>query len=81
MPAPALAPGGRRTQVAAGHTGDGIYEAKLSLAKPGAYYVYVASASAKINFGDLNFMTLMATAGDGSRSRRSAVKASNTTPQ
>jgi YVTN family beta-propeller protein len=76
-----LAPGGRRTQVAAGHTGDGIYEAKLSLAKPGAYYVYVASASAKINFGDLNFMTLMATAGDGSRSRRSAVKASNTTPQ
>jgi hypothetical protein len=71
------APGGRRTQVAASHTGDGIYEAKLPLAKPGAYYVYVASASAKVNFGDLSFMTLRAIDGDGTRLRRSAVKPSN----
>jgi YVTN family beta-propeller protein len=75
------APGGHRTEVAGSHSGDGVYEANLSLAKPGAYYVYVASASAKVNFGDLNFMTLMATTGDGSGSRRSAVKDSNTTPQ
>jgi len=77
-----LAPGGRRTQLAASHTGDGIYEAELPLAKSGAYYVYVASTSAKVKFGDLPFMTLRASAaGDGSRSRRGAVKTSSTTRQ
>jgi YVTN family beta-propeller protein len=76
-----VAPGGRRTQITARHAGDGIYEALLPVAKSGAYYVYVASASAKVNFGDLNFMTLRATAGEGSRSRRGAVKPSSTTQQ
>jgi YVTN family beta-propeller protein len=76
------APGGRRTQVAASHTGDGVYEANLPLAKSGAYYVYVASASAKVKFGDLNFMTLVASAtGESPRPRRGGVRASSTTGQ
>jgi len=77
-----VAPGGRRTHLAASHTGEGIYEANLPLAKSGAYYVYVASASAKVKLGDLNFMTLRASAaGEASRPRRGAVKSSSTTGQ
>lgn len=55
-----LAPGTRRTEVAAREVGDGIYEAALSLPRSGAYYVYVASPSAKVRYGDLSYLTLRA---------------------
>jgi hypothetical protein len=58
-----LAPGGVRNQVVARHAGDGIYEAALPLAETGAYYVYLASSSAKIKFGDLPYTTLLTAAG------------------
>lgn len=57
------APGGHRSEVIASHTGDGIYEAVLPLGESGAYYVYVAVPSAKVNFGDLPYTTLLAAAG------------------
>ena len=75
-----LMPGGHRTEVSASHTGDGVYEASLTLAESGAYYIYVAAPSAKVNFGDLPYMTLRAgAAGDDSGIRRGAVKPSRTT--
>lgn len=40
--------------------GDGIYEASLSLPEAGAYYVYVAVPSAKVDFRDLTFLSLVA---------------------
>lgn len=53
-----LAPGMRRTEVAAQEVGEGIYEAALSLPRSGAYYVYVASPSANVRYGDLSYLTL-----------------------
>ena len=76
-----LMPGGRRTEVSATHTADGVYEAALRLTESGAYYAYLAIPSEKIRYADLPFMTLRATAGDGSRSHRGAVKTSTTMKQ
>jgi YVTN family beta-propeller protein len=53
----------RLTEVIASHTEDGVYEAALPLAESGAYYIYVAVPSARVNFGDLPYTTLLAAAG------------------
>jgi YVTN family beta-propeller protein len=74
-----MAPGGRRTELFASHTGDGVYEATLPLAKAGAYYVYVAAPSEKIGYVDLPFTTLLATT--ASASRRGAHRSSDATQQ
>jgi len=55
-----MAPGRPRKEAPVREIGDGIYEAELSLAEAGAYYVYVAVQSAKVNFGDLTFLSLIA---------------------
>jgi len=62
-----VAPGGRRTRVPAGHVGDGVYEAPLTLAASGAHYAYVACPSENVRPADLPFTTLVA----GARGRRS----------
>lgn len=62
-----LAPGSRRTQVAAREVGDGVYEARVKLPLPGAYYLYPAAPSMKIKFGDLPFFTLRALPADTAR--------------
>jgi YVTN family beta-propeller protein len=59
-----VAPGGRRSEVSAHHTGDGIYEAAVPLKESGAYYLYVAAPSQKVDFTDLPYTTLIATAGE-----------------
>jgi len=74
-----VAPGGHRTEVAATHVGDGVYEAALPLAESGAYYIYVAAKSAKVNFGDLPYTTLMAT--PGPTSHGAAARPSTATQQ
>ena len=56
-----LAPGRNRTEAPAKEIGDGIYEAEINLALPGAYYVYVGVPSMKLGFGKLPFFTLQAT--------------------
>jgi YVTN family beta-propeller protein len=55
-----MAPGGKRTRVPARHSGEGIYEAALTLAESGAYYIYVVSPSEQVKPNDLPFMTLRA---------------------
>jgi YVTN family beta-propeller protein len=62
-----VAPGGRRMQAAARHTGDGIYEATVTLEEAGAYYLYVACPSAGVRPADLAFTTVVA--GRGARWR------------
>ncbi len=57
-----MAPAGQRREATAREVGDGIYEASLSLPERGAYYVYVAVPSAKVKFGDLTFLSLVAQA-------------------
>ena len=42
------------------HIGDGIYSAKVKLQRAGGYYVFVASPTLRLEFEDLNFLTLMA---------------------
>jgi YVTN family beta-propeller protein len=69
-----VAPGGRRTEVAASHAGDGIYEAQLPIAKSGAHYVYVACPSEKVAYADLHFTTLRAAAADSPQPRRRAAR-------
>lgn len=54
------APGQHRTEVAAVEITEGVYEAALQVPRSGAYYVYVASATAKVKFADLPFLTLRA---------------------
>ncbi len=54
------APGYGRTEVPAREVGDGIYEATVSLPHAGAYFVYVASPSVKVRYGDLPYLTLRA---------------------
>jgi len=49
-------------QVRAAHVGDGVYEVNLPIKAAGAYYVYVSVPSRKIQFDDLNYLTLMAAA-------------------
>ncbi len=56
---------GRRT-VPARHVGEGIYEATLALKTAGAYYVFIGSPSQKMNYRDLDYLTLMAVRAKGS---------------
>ncbi|GMV58945.1 MAG: hypothetical protein AMXMBFR72_20460 [Betaproteobacteria bacterium] len=58
-----LAPGRGRTELAVSEVGDGIYEARATFAEPGAYYVYVASATLRKGFGELPFLTMQAVDG------------------
>ena len=55
-----LAPGRNRSEVAVKEVGDGVYEAQMQLAQPGAYYVYVGVPSMALAYGKLPFFTLMA---------------------
>ncbi|MEM7349504.1 MAG: cytochrome D1 domain-containing protein [Acidobacteriota bacterium] len=54
------APGGKRSETAATHVGDGVYEASLTLAGAGAWYAYVACPSEGIRPADLPFTTFLA---------------------
>jgi YVTN family beta-propeller protein len=67
-----MAPARQRKEAPVRELGEGIYEAALSLSEAGAYYVYVAVPSAKIGFGDLVFLSLIAQAktGPGNPARR-----------
>jgi YVTN family beta-propeller protein len=52
------APNYDRTEVLAKEVTEGIYEARLPIRRRGAYFVYVGSASAKVAYGELPFLTL-----------------------
>jgi len=56
-----LAPGRNRTEVRAREVGDGVYEALLPFALPGAYYIHVAVPSEKVGYKDLPYFTMMVT--------------------
>ena len=64
------APGQSRNEVPAREVEDGIYEAALSFPRSGAYYIFVASPSAKAKYADLPFLTLVATEGKDLRKER-----------
>ncbi len=64
------APGQSRNEVPAREVEDGVYEAALSFPRSGAYYIYVASPSAKAKYADLPFLTLVATEGKDLRKER-----------
>jgi YVTN family beta-propeller protein len=53
-----LAPGRLRQEVPVREVEEGVYEASLSIPESGAYYVYVSSPSMKVNYPDLNYLTL-----------------------
>ncbi|MEK7405361.1 MAG: YncE family protein [Acidobacteriota bacterium] len=55
-----MVPGLHRTEAPAREISEGIYEAALTLPQAGAYYIYVASPSSKVRYGDLPYRTLMA---------------------
>jgi YVTN family beta-propeller protein len=48
-----------RTVVPARELGDGLYEAEVKVVRPATYYVFVGSASRKLGFSDLPFLSLM----------------------
>lgn len=52
------APGRDRRVVRAPEVEPGVYEAPLAFDKPGAYYLYVATPSNKVLYGDLPFVTV-----------------------
>jgi YVTN family beta-propeller protein len=54
-------PGRDRRQTLARDAGDGIYEARLNLPTPGAYFVYVTVPSVKIGFTDYPHLSLRVT--------------------
>jgi YVTN family beta-propeller protein len=54
-------PGRDRRQTVARDQGDGVYEARLKLPTPGAYYVYVTVPSLKIGFRDFVHLSLRVT--------------------
>ena len=54
------APNHGRRIVPARHVEDGIYEAELPMDQAGAYYVFVGAPLEKVNYKDLNFLTVMA---------------------
>lgn len=54
------APSHPRKEAQVHELGEGVYEAALSLSEAGAYYVHVAVPSAKVGFGDLTFLSLIA---------------------
>jgi YVTN family beta-propeller protein len=53
------APSFERMEVVAKEVGPGQYEARLPIRNHGLHYVYVASRSAEVSYGDLPFLTLM----------------------
>lgn len=55
-----LAPGRGRSEVPVKEIGRGVYEARVQLAQPGAYYVYVGVPSLNLEYGKLPFFSLMA---------------------
>ena len=57
-----MVPGLHRTEVAAREISDGVYEATLKFPAKGAYYIYVASPSNKVRYGDLLYRSLLASA-------------------
>jgi len=58
------------TELRAAHVGEGIYEAELSFRRAGAYYVYVAAPSLKVQYDDLTYFTLLAVAPPAKASAR-----------
>jgi YVTN family beta-propeller protein len=56
------APGQNRAEVAAVEVEPGVYEAQVRVGDPGAYYVYVSSATLKKGFNDLPYFSLAAAA-------------------
>ena len=56
-----MVPGLHRTQVPAREVSAGVYEAPLTLPEAGAYYLYVAVPSARVQYGDLPYRTVLAT--------------------
>jgi len=48
-----LAPGRNRREVAATEVGDGVYEAKISVTEPGAYYMHVRVPSLNLEYNAL----------------------------
>jgi len=54
------APNAGRRILPARYQEDGIYEADLPIDHAGAYYVFVSVPSEKVNYKDLNFLTVMA---------------------
>jgi YVTN family beta-propeller protein len=59
-------PSSQRIAAAVREVSSGIYEAELPIRAAGAYYVYVAVPSLKLGYGKLPFVTLRATAKQGS---------------
>ena len=55
-----MVPGLHRTQAPAREGSEGVYEVHLSPPEAGAYYIYVACPSTRVQFGDLPYSTLMA---------------------
>ncbi|MBI5342002.1 MAG: YncE family protein [Deltaproteobacteria bacterium] len=55
-----MAPGQNRKQAAGREVGEGIYEFSLSVQEAGAYYVYVAVPSEKVDFKDLTRLSIIA---------------------
>jgi YVTN family beta-propeller protein len=53
------APAFDRKVVWASDLGDGIYEARFPIRRPGAYYVFVSSESAGATYDDLLYLTVM----------------------
>ncbi len=56
------APASARMVAQAKEIGEGVYEANLVIAQPGAYYVYVDAPSTKLTFREQVFLTLRAVA-------------------
>lgn len=51
------APGRGRNELPAQHVGEGIYEVSLPPMKKGAYYLYVSTPSADLDYGDMHYAT------------------------
>ena len=56
-----LASGNWQRRVVATHVGEGVYEAALSVPRPGVYYVHVECPSRKAHMRDLPFLSVEAT--------------------
>lgn len=65
-----MVPGLHRTQASAREASEGVYEAALALPQAGAYYIYVAVPSARVQYGDLPYRTMMATREEIAREQR-----------
>jgi YVTN family beta-propeller protein len=67
------APASAAKTVAAKEVGDGVYEALVEFAEPGAYYLHAGAASIKLGFGDQPYASLRVSA-DSSTNGREAAK-------